>query len=586
MAERLLARARPGFPARRLEHQVASVWLTTGDGERLWDWPPAAFDPASRARLARARDAAAGRFTFLNDARDLSAPVDWAAPGSSRLWRFHLHAFPFAVDLGAAARTREPGAYNAFRALVSGWLDQHPLGPGDPWHPFVVSGRLVHWAIARSLVWRQIDADLVFKRRLAEALIGHGLYLERHLELDVGGNHLLKNAVALLVAGCVFEGPAARRWQARAAALFERELPRQVLADGGHYERSPMYHLLVLEDLLIALHAAGRRELPVANLLADAVRRMQRFAKTLQHPDGEIPLFNDAVLGEAPEPSLLVGPSTLALEPGLVASGYFLMPAQARGRRGVLIADCGAPGPDDLPAHVHADALSFELSVDGRRVLVDGGVEGYDPGPRRDLLRGTRSHNTVEVDGADQSEVWSAFRVGSRARVRLERWEAEAGRSLLRGSHDGYTHLGRARPAAQANGGSVDGSGVSQLFPLPVQSGPVHEREIVATDGRGWRVLDLVRGRGFYTATARFRLHPDLRWRPAGARWDIVDDAGTLLLNVEPFGGSAVSLEAGLYAERFGKAVAIQVLCLTRHGQAPMAFGAWLLLPGGEPALA
>src|SRR6185437_11335791 len=195
----------------------------------------------------------------------------------------------------------------------------------------------------------------------------------------------------------------------------EQQLRIQILPDGGHYERSPMYHLLVLADLLAALWAAGRRELPVSVALADAVRRMQTVARGLVHPDGEIPLFNDSVLGEAPAPARLIGPSTDRAPACLPATGYVALPLD----EGVLLADCGPPGPDDLPAHVHADALSFELSMGEQRVLVDGGMFDYEAGPTRQRLRGTASHNTVEVDGQDPSEEWSAFRVGSRARVEL-----------------------------------------------------------------------------------------------------------------------------------------------------------------------
>ena len=250
---------------------------------------------------------------------------------------------------------------------------------------------------------------------LRAEILSHALFLERHLETDVGGNHLLKNLVALLLAGCAFDGPYPAAWRERAAALLDAELSRQILPDGGHYERSPMYHLLVLADLLAALWASGRRELDVSVALADAVRRMQSVARGLVHPDGEIPLFNDSVLGEAPPPSKLVGPSTQPAPDCLPWTGDARLPLD----EGVLIADCGPPGPDDLPAHIHADALSFELSLGEQRVLVDGGVFDYTAGPLRQRLRGTSAHNTVEVDGQDQSEVWSAFRVGRRARVSL-----------------------------------------------------------------------------------------------------------------------------------------------------------------------
>ncbi len=427
------------------------------------------------------------------------------------------------------------------------------MGPGDPWHPFVVAERTIAWQVARDLLRADLAADPDLDRALRQMLLLQALYLDEHLETDVGGNHLLKDAVALLAAGGAFDGPVPERWRARASRVLAAELPRQVLPDGGHYERSPMYHLQVLADLLFALGIAGRRELPISVPIADAVRRMQRVAAGLVHPDGQIPLFNDAALGEAPALSALVGPSTVPLGNAYPETGYFKLPVDAPAPGGLLIADCGPPGPDDLPAHVHADALSFELSVGRRRVLVDGGVVEYERGPLRDRLRGTVSHNTVQVDGTDQSEVWDSFRVGDRARVRLEEWSALDGTRRLVGSHDGYARLG-----------------------------VLHRRDFVAVPGSGWRILDTLWGRGEHRADARLRLHPDLRWHPDGGDYLAKDSAGAALLRVRPFRGAEVALEEGLYGERFGERRTVAVMRLSRLGTLPFVFGAWLLLPGGE----
>jgi len=550
--------SRSGILERRYARQLAAIAATVRDGPRLWRWPPAPLDPAARADAARAAGVLDGRFTFLNQPRLLPDPVDWSAPGASRLWRFHLHSFEFAVDLAAAARRRDGRAYSRFRSLVGSWLRDNPVSADDAWHPFVASGRLIAWVVARDLLTATLQSDAAFAEQLRRAILTHALFVDEHLETDVGGNHLLKNLVALLMAGCAFDGPAAERWRARAARLLERQLPLQVLPDGGHYERSPMYHALVLADLLAALFPAGRRELAVAVPLADAVRRMQRYAITLVHPDGDIPLFNDSALAEAPPPARLVGPSTEPLSGALAPSGYFLLPAASDS---VLIADCGPPGPDDLPAHVHADALAVEASVAGRRVLVDGGVAGYESGPLRDHLRGTAAHNTVVVDGQDQSEVWGSFRVGRRARVHLDHWSADERVGTLVGHHDGYARLGVR-----------------------------HERRIDAVVGVGWRVMDALYGRGRHTAVTRYRLHPAFHWRRAEAGDYVAvavaaDGDETPVLRLRPVGRVTTTRERGLYAERFSQVQDVDVLCLTWSGEAPLLAGCWLLLPGREPVV-
>jgi uncharacterized heparinase superfamily protein len=275
---------------------------------------------------------------------------------------------------------------------------------------------------------------------------------------------------------------------------------------------------------------------------------MQSVARSLVHPDGDIPLFNDSVLGEALRPDQLIGPATEPAPACLPAMGY----ARLALPTGVLIADCGPPGPNDLPAHVHADALAFELSVGGQRVLVDGGVFDYTAGPLRDHLRGTGAHNTVQVDSQDQSEVWGAFRVGHRARVHLD----QCTERLLVASHAGYARLG-----------------------------VWHERRIDCLDGVGWRVLDVLSGSGAHTADARLRLHPALQWRARDGRFVACDAAGQPLLEVLPIGNPSCELEAGVYAERFGQLQSISVVRLRRSGRLPFVFGCWLLLPGAKPAL-
>ncbi len=556
MAERAAVRARPGVLERRYQRQLVALKREARDAGPLWAWPAAAFDPAARADLERARQVLRGRFTFLNQPRKLHEPIAWSPRDTPRLWMFHLHAFAYAIDLAVAAREGEAGAYARFKSLVRQWLERHPVDERDPWHPFVVSGRLIAWQLARDLLRPELAGDPAFDVTLAEALLKHAAYLDEHLETDVGGNHLLKNLVALLHVGCAFDGPAARGWRERASRRLEGELQRQVLADGGHYERSPMYHLLVLADLLVALRASGKRALPIAAPIAEAVRRMQRFAKRLRHPDGEIPLFNDAVLGEAPRPETLFGPRTQPADEPLAESGYFLLPVATPEPGGLLIADCGAPGPDELPAHVHADALSFELSVGERRVLVDGGVLSYEPGRMRDYFRGTAAHNTVQVGGQDQSEVWGTFRVGRRARVHRECWRAEGDDRVLVGWHDGYSRLGVR-----------------------------HEREFRAVAGSGWRVQDRLYGHGAHQVVARLRLHPDFTWRADGAEYVAVGRDGAAVLRVRPFGPIETLVERGVDAPRFNQPRDIQVLAVRLVGGPPAIFGCWLLLPGGTPTI-
>lgn len=550
MAERRLDRLRPGALERRLQRKARTVAASSLQLSPTWTWPAGELDPAARAKPDAVPELSGGRFAFLNEPRTLGWPPDWSAPGASRLWRYQLHYFGWLLDLGVAVRHGETNAYRLLREAVLDWSRHHPASADDAWHPFVASARLTNWLIARDLVQPELERDPTLASHWARDMVRHALFLESHLETDVGGNHLLKNLVALLVAGCVLEGHAAKRWRTTASSHLERELRRQVLADGGHYERSPMYHLLVLEDLLVAHQAARARRLEITAVLDDTIARMRDFAAVVLHPDGDVALFNDAVLGEAPTPAAL-GVSAVVQVPDRPASGYFRLSLP----EGVLLADCGAPGPDDLPAHVHADALSFELSIGHQRVFVDGGVRDYQPGPLRQRLRGTAAHNTLEVDGQDQSEVWGTFRVGHRARVRLRQWQERSDGTTLVGDHDGYARLGVR-----------------------------HERRFDAVPGTGWRIQDLLVGHGHHTVVSRLRLHPALRWRKEVDGWHVITQVGEALLHVRPFGPGEARVEAGWYAERFGALSPCEVLALRYVGELPVLVGYWIRVPGAPSA--
>jgi uncharacterized heparinase superfamily protein len=122
----------------------------------------------------------------------------------------------------------------------------------------------------------------------------------------------------------------------------------------------------------------------------------------------------------------------------LAASGYVVVRPDGRTQ---LVLDAGDPCPDDLPGHAHADCLSFELWIDQERWVVDTGTSTYESGPRRAYERSTAAHNTVEIDGADQTEVWGIFRAARRARGTLELIATSGSMVEVVASHDGYRRL-------------------------------------------------------------------------------------------------------------------------------------------------
>jgi len=356
----------------------------------------------------RARFRWLGREVVFDDA------VDWSFDGEGPLWSFLLHQFHWLRDPAASAERRA--------ARIVDWIHRYPEGPG--WSSDPTSFRIFNWTKALRTPGALPD-DAALRDEIARSLASQCETLARNLETHLLANHYFTNLAALTFAGLAFQGSAADRWLAHAVA-FRGQLSEQIGADGAHYERSPMYHAALLEQVLDLLHGArisGRANDGLRDALQDAAARMLGALELLRHPDGEIALFADSAFGFAHPPAALrahgaaLGVSPRPPDPpGLLAdAGY----ARLEAGPFVLLASVGGPAPAYQPGHAHADALAFELSVAGERVVTDTGVCEYVPGPTRDASRATRSHATLELDGRDQSELWAAHRLGGRAQVRL-----------------------------------------------------------------------------------------------------------------------------------------------------------------------
>lgn len=432
------------------------------------------------------------RFLFLNEPHDLG-DHGWDDPAIEKLWRYNLHYFD---DLNAAGCEFRQEWH---RALLVRWVVENPPPTGTGWEPYPTSLRIVNW-----IKWSL--GGLVLPPACVQSLAVQARWLARRLEIHLLGNHLFANAKALVFAGLYFDGLEADAWLATGCRILAQELPEQVLADGGQFERSPMYHALALEDLLdlCAVSDAYADALPASRHPDVAAWRarvapMRSWLAAMCHPDGEISHFNDAAIGIAPAPAALEAygcrlgfPATVPPALGvtrLAQSGY----VRVEQSDAVTLMDVGPLGPDYLPGHAHADTLSFECSVLGQRVVVNSGTGQYGAGAERLRQRGTAAHNTVVVDGQDSSEVWSGFRVARRARP-TGLAVTVVPPAEVRCAHDGYRRL---------------------------PGKPVHQRSWLF-DGRSIVIEDRVTG-GFSSAEARFHLHPSVTIEGSGAQPDPAD---------------------------------------------------------------
>jgi hypothetical protein len=496
-----------------------------------------------------------GRFTFINKTVQSARPL-WRGLDVSKLWAYHLNYFDYGREI--ALLHPDPASEEAatLRAWMDDWMAKNPRGTTPAWDAFPLSARLINWSmIAAVYGWR----DFALVSSMHEQLE----YLAGHLERDLLGNHLLKNAAALTVAGALLNSPRAEE----GLALLEAQVRAQFLPDGGHIERSPMYHAFVLRDLLFACAVLE----PRPSWLEDAVARGLTFLQGVTHEDGQVAQFNDGAASEGPDARSLY---TLAsyfdpdLAPAVAGSTAFaesgLYRLEPGGVGGLMLVKAGHSTVNYQPGHAHSDLLSFEYSLRGERLLVNTGTHGYAESPCRNYCRSCASHNTLRINGEEQLEHWSTFRVGRRIHAEVLAW-------------DPYEPTLRAA--------------------YTTRRGTRHER-LFAWDSGGWcRVQDKISGTGALSVETFLHFHPDCHvevmderpgsgvYRPFRLR------TGAQILQLLIFGANNVThhrgtvpLGPGWYFPRFGEAVAADTLVAHSVGNKQMTIS-FVIAPCDEQGI-
>jgi len=380
--------------------------------------------------------------------------------------------------------------------------------------------------------------------------------LARTPEWDVRGNHLVANGAALVRAGAALRGAGARRWAALGNAVLTACAREQVLADGVHYERSPVYQGLVLEHLLVALETAAARGVPPPRGIEEAAVRLAVGLQELVLPDGALVRWRDGAPGLALPLERLVAwaarragplPAPRTGSRAFPAAGFAIVEA---GRDAVTLV-AAPPCPPDLPAHGHADALAYEVVLGGVRVVAGAGTAAYGAGPDRDRDRRPGAFAGLLVDGEAAADPYGAFRVGRRG------WARHLETGTRRGWGWACAHAG-----------------------FPRATGVVVRRCVARTPRGAVVVLDEVAGRGAHALTYAAPLGPDLAAR-VEAGGAVVTGRGVVCRLVVD--GGPVRTEDGGYAVALGARVPRPVLAWTRTGPFPARM-AHAYVPGAGPA--
>ena len=234
-------------------------------------------------------------FTFLNEKKFLKFPINWNCNSRKKLWQFNLHYFDWLREILDKFFEKQIWSNDAsyIEYIIDDWIDNNPISKGDGWHSYTISLR------SRNLFYLyRLFPNLLTEKRL-NSLWHQIFWLYSHVEECYGGNHLLENLVSLCIGGLQFEGDKANAIFESSIKMLKKELEEQILDDGGHFERSASYHLLMLDRLceLGFLLQGGLNERP--EWLLENIKKMTIWINSVRLKNGGYPLFNDSALGSS-----------------------------------------------------------------------------------------------------------------------------------------------------------------------------------------------------------------------------------------------------------------------------------------------
>lgn len=348
-------------------------------------------------------------------------PGKWEDKEKNHLWNFNLHYLEYFIVLAGAYR--RSGDMRYVRKMKELYLDWHQCFERkkykDAWHPYTSSLRIVNLFICMDLLGDILAGDSDFWNILLQDQYRTYLFIRKNRERNLLGNHYFENLCAVYIASVFFKED---RISDRYERLLIKEAGEQILRDGMHYERSLMYHNLILEDFMRIELAAQQREKKneqFIGVIRDCIYRMADAVYSLERGnDARLPLFNDtgSNIAKSPDQLLKAAGRDVNYSPRLKYSfseaGYFIL----ENKEIRVIFDCGEIAPDYITGHGHCDALSFELYCRSIPVLVNAGTFQYQTSLRR-FFRSDCAHNTVRVNGEDQSECWGEHRTARRVKI-------------------------------------------------------------------------------------------------------------------------------------------------------------------------
>jgi hypothetical protein len=416
------------------------------------------------------------------------------------LWELNRHHHIVTLAQ-ACALTGDTRYLAVIRGHLESWFAACPYRMGPNWSSALESAiRLINWSVA----WQLLNSRPLplfagaegerFRQRWLESVFRHVEFVQGHFSLySSANNHLIGEAAGLYVAAMTWPcWPQARAWLMQARAILEQEVVLQNAPDGVNREQAVSYQRFEAELLLHALLAARANGQKFSAAYESRIEAMIEYLASIMDGGGNLPMIGDSddgfvvrlaqggesgrlrsllatgailfrrgefkakagglddhtrwLVGEGAEPAfrqLDAARAQLPVRRAFPIGGYYVLGCGFETAGEIrLVVDAGPLGYQSIAAHGHADALAFTLSVGGTEIFIDPGTFAYHThAPWRRYFRGTAAHNTVRVDGVDQSEPGGSFMWLRKAAAGCSLWRPSAERDIFEGWHDGYMRL-------------------------------------------------------------------------------------------------------------------------------------------------
>lgn len=369
-------------------------------------------------------------FNLLNISREFKFDdIDWNLGDYGKLWTYNLNYFDFLFTEGLSN-------HNGVKLISRYAKYDTELKLKDGIEPYPISIRsvnIIKYISSFGLPQAQLNS-------INHMLFNHGRWLSRNIEYNILANHLLENGIALLFLAYYFKD---KSFENKARKILFDELFEQILQDGGHYERSPMYHQKLLIRLLdciqlIQNNASVFNHTKLLSNLKVKVSFMLAWLSNMSYRNGKFPCFGDSAADQMISLKELIDYSektdVVLPQNNLYDSGFRKLESEYW----ELFINIGEITPPYQPGHSHADIFNYDMCFMGNPIICDTGISTYNNNDIRAFERSTKAHNTVQIENIDQSEMWSAFRVGHRAHVKI----LTDNHSSIVAQHDGYKKLG------------------------------------------------------------------------------------------------------------------------------------------------